>query len=101
MEFSYAKIDNYCSELYNISNEIREELENVKNKVNKISGQEIWQGDAAEVYMNKFKEISANFSDVSQELEKAILYLASCSSNYEELENKIISEISNNLNIER
>lgn len=101
MKFYYSQIEEYCTNLYVVSKRISDILENTMTEINKISKTEIWKSPAGDNYIKKLKEVSLEFGNASAELESAILFLASCSDNYETLENNIIQEISNNMQIER
>ncbi len=101
MKFYYSQIEDYCTNLYQVSKNIRNILDETMGEINKISNTEIWKGPAGDNYIEKLKGISLSFDNASAELESAVLFLASCADNYETLENNIIQEISNNLQIER
>lgn len=101
MKISYAQVEEFCNEMHRTANNIREILEDTKNQVNLLSGSDVWEGQSANYYLDKFNQLSSNFEMVYQELESAVLYMAACSDGYQKIDENIMNEICNNLNIER
>lgn len=99
IKFNYAEVEQYCNELHNVSIRMKETLENVKSEVQRIQSGENWIGPASDKFVEHFNKTSEVFVDVGDMLDKIVLYIAQCSSNYENLDNKVINEIKNNLNV--
>ena len=99
MKFSYSDIKAYCDELHSIAKNIKKTTEQIQNACNALSKNGDWEGNSADNYKAKLKNISSNFDDIYKEIEMAILYLANVSDGYEALDKNIMSEICDNLNI--
>lgn len=99
IKFNYAEVEQYCNELHNISTRMKDILEKSKTEVQKIQSGENWIGPASDRFVESFEKTSKMFVDVSEILDKLVLYVAQCSSNYESLDNSVINQIKSNMNI--
>lgn len=96
---SYSQVEQYCNELHNLANLMKENLQEIEETNNKILSSNIWLGKGAQYYQQKLNDITSQFDEIFIELENAVLFMAKCSSGYQEIDNKVMSEICNNLNI--
>lgn len=99
MKFNYGDVEQHCNELYNVSNSIKEIFDNISGEIKKIHGSEAWIGPASDDFVERINSAVENFDILSNNLQGAIYYIATCSSNYRSVENNIVNEIKNNLNI--
>jgi uncharacterized protein YukE len=95
--FNYTDVEGLCTEMHGLSTNIKNSLDNIESLNNQVGG--LWIGPASEHYVEKSKKLISNFEPIYKELEYAILYMAKCSSGYKSIDDKILTEICNNLNI--
>lgn len=100
IKFNYEEVEQYCNELHSVSIRMQDTLEKVKNEIKKIQSGENWIGPASDKFIAHFNKTSETFSDVYDVLDKIVLYIAQCSSNYENLDNMVINQIRSNISID-
>lgn len=96
---SYSQVEQYCNELHNLAKLMKENLQEIETVNNKIISSNIWVGKGAQYYQKKLNNVTKQFDEIFIEMENAILFMANCSTGYQEIDNKVMSEICNNLNI--
>ena len=99
LKFNYAEVEQYCNELPNISSRLSEVLEKAKSEVSKIQSSEYWTGPASDSFVQKFNEFSNSFDEITDVLDRVVLYVAQCSDNYESIDNSVINQIKSNMNV--
>lgn len=99
MKISYSQVENYCNELHDIAKKMNEILENVNEIGTNVSSSGGWEGEAANFYENKLKNVTKNFDEVFCEIENSILFMAKCAEGYNAIDKDVIREICNNLKI--
>ncbi len=98
-KISYSKIEGYCNELHALASQIKETLENIEQIGKKVQSSGSWSGDASSFYVNKINNVSKNFTEIFEEIENSILYMASCAEGYQAIDKMVMGEICSNLNI--
>lgn len=99
MNISYNQVETYCNDLHALSGKMKETLQKIEESGMKINKSECWVGNASEFFVKKISVMSNNFEQIYNEIETSILYMAKCSSGYQAIDQKIMSEICENLNL--
>ena len=99
MKFSYEKIAEYCNEMHQIAQNMKNILEYIDNNTKNIFETAIWSGPGASYYNEKFSNVSNTFEDVFIEMENSILYLVQVSDGYKGVDNSLINQVCKSLNI--
>lgn len=94
-KINYVNIDSNKKELAGIFNHINQILDNVETACSSIVSSEIWNGQAADYYLKKSKDVSDNFQDINNELKSVINYVDIVIDNYKKFEKSIVNSISN------
>ena len=97
MKFSYEKIEEYCNEMHQLAQKMKDILEYIDNNTKKIFQNEIWLGPGASYYKEKFSAVSNTFEEVYIEMENSILYLIQVSDGYKNIDNEIINQVNKSL----
>ena len=99
MNISYSQVESQCNQLHETAKKMKDILDMVseirKNACNSAS----WNGEASNAYSEKLSLLIGSFDEAFLEIENSILYMASCSSGYQALDQQVMQEICSNLNI--
>lgn len=99
MKISYSQVETQCNELHSVAKNMKEILDNIDGIRVRILNGDSWDGSASSNYLNKLESVSKNFEEIFLEIEKSILYMASCSDGYQAIDQQIMHEICSNLKI--
>ena len=95
MKFSYAKIEDYCSQMKALNTDMKKQFDSIKDNIKSVNSN--WTGKASDNYIQKVSKVSTDFNEFTRELDNAINYLIKCSDKYEKLEKDIQAEINESL----
>ncbi len=99
MVLNYSKIADFCNEMKNINKSIRLQLGSIKDVFDGLNSS--WQGEAANNYIRKSKNLSNIFDDFSDKLDSLIVYMIQCSDEYKKADEKVINDLNNIFNISK
>lgn len=99
MEISYSQVEDTCNEMHVLAQNMKDILENVKQLGNRLNSTGSWVGEASSHYSTKLDKLVSNFDEIYKEIENSILYMAHSAEGYEAIDERVMSEICNNLNI--
>lgn len=92
-KISYSQVDLCVSELQGSFQNIQSTFDEIDGVANSINGS--WQGQAADSYIDKIKEITSTFDSICNEMDTATQYLSGCMDRYKKSDNVIGEDISN------
>lgn len=92
------EFDVIINKLENTLPVIRDIFSSLDEKIECINGTEIWYGKTQETFCNKYLEFSENYPVINEAFENYVKFLKIVLNNYKKAENKINSNIENNLN---
>lgn len=95
MKFSYAKIEDYCSQMKNLNIDMKKQFDSIKDSIRSINSS--WTGSASDYYVKQISKVSTDFDEFTKELDNAINYLMKCSDRYDKLDKAIQAEITDSL----
>lgn len=87
----YSKIENEIENLANLANSMDSISSDITSAISSINA--AWIGKAASSYTDEITKLSNNLPDAVRQLAEAIIFLASCTENYQELENTLESQL--------
>lgn len=96
MKFSYDEMNTCCQEFQKVAENIEDNFANIKGIKQKIDS--YWKGEASEQYQKKLTKTITTFDKFSDELNSEYLYLQQVIEEYNKLDRKIISGLSNIFN---
>ncbi len=99
MKISYSKVEGYCNELHALAKKMKESLNEIQSIQKEITSSETWNGPASSAYASKLKTVASNFTEIYEELEYSILFMAAVSDGYQALDQNVTREICSNLSI--
>lgn len=99
MLIKYNDIEAYCNEMHAIANNMKDIMDAIESEYIKLISSGAWVGPASDFYKKRLKELTATFDEAYNEIEMSILFLANASDGYKAIDQKIMTEICNNLKI--
>lgn len=87
----YNQIEDEVSNLTDLASNIDSASDSIKSSIDSIKS--AWEGSAAEAYVGEIEKLSNNLPDAVRQLAEATYFLASCSDNFQEIEESLGNQL--------
>lgn len=97
MKIDNKALNQTALKMDNINKRIEDIFKNIDTIMTNIYNSEKWQGETNTEYYNKYLKLKEYFPKINKGIETYSSFLKTTASNYENAENKLNSNIENNL----
>ncbi len=89
MKVDYNKMQECYNNINKISQDLIENMENIKKTINSLGNNELWNGNGYNAYNSKVNTISSNFASSCNELKKLSTVILTSIEKYKLVDTKV------------